>query len=135
MTTNRSQSNTYVIKLSLSLPFFRPPKAILVPGMYFLGFSRYSNWTRVLATRRFGHKKKKKKKEEEEEDSYQSVLIPCHIGFLVGVGVGETLDGTGVTAKETVQIRANLVRTALFDGVALSATGLEKKVLVEDKFL
>ena len=80
-------------------------------------------------------KKKKKKKEEEEEDSYQSVLIPCHIGFLVGVGVGETLDGTGVTAKETVQIRANLVRTALFDGVALSATGLEKKVLVEDKFL
>lgn len=28
----------------LSLPFLRPPKAILVPGMYFLGFSRYSNW-------------------------------------------------------------------------------------------
>jgi hypothetical protein len=28
-----------------SLGFLRPPKAILVPGMYFLGFSRYSNWT------------------------------------------------------------------------------------------
>lgn len=27
-----------------SLGFLRPPKAILVPGMYFLGFSRYSNW-------------------------------------------------------------------------------------------
>jgi hypothetical protein len=26
----------------LSLAFLRPPKAILVPGMYFLGFSRYS---------------------------------------------------------------------------------------------
>lgn len=26
-----------------SLPFFRPPKAILVPGMNFLGFSRYLN--------------------------------------------------------------------------------------------
>ncbi len=27
-----------------TLPFFKPPKAILVPGMYFLGFSRYSNY-------------------------------------------------------------------------------------------
>ena len=26
-----------------SFSFLRPPKAILVPGMYFLGFSRYSN--------------------------------------------------------------------------------------------
>jgi len=26
-----------------SLSFFRPPNAILVPGMYFLGFSRYVN--------------------------------------------------------------------------------------------
>ena len=31
---------TYVIRSFLSLGFFRPPKAILVPGMYFLGFSR-----------------------------------------------------------------------------------------------
>jgi hypothetical protein len=34
---------TYVIRSFLSFSFFRPPKAILVPGMYFLGFSRYSN--------------------------------------------------------------------------------------------
>ena len=27
-----------------SLGFLRPPKAIFVPGMYFLGFSRYSNY-------------------------------------------------------------------------------------------
>jgi hypothetical protein len=33
-----------VIKSLRSLGFLRPPKAILVPGMYFLGFSRYSNW-------------------------------------------------------------------------------------------
>jgi hypothetical protein len=32
-----------VIKSFRSLSFFRPPKAILVPGMYFFGFSRYSN--------------------------------------------------------------------------------------------
>ena len=32
-----------VIKSLRSLGFLRPPKAILVPGMYFLGFSRYSN--------------------------------------------------------------------------------------------
>jgi hypothetical protein len=30
------------IRSFLSFSFFRPPKAILVPGMYFLGFSRYS---------------------------------------------------------------------------------------------
>jgi hypothetical protein len=29
-----------VIKSLRSLAFLRPPKAILVPGMYFLGFSR-----------------------------------------------------------------------------------------------
>lgn len=34
---------TYVIRSFLSLSFFKPPKAILVPGMYFFGFSRYSN--------------------------------------------------------------------------------------------
>jgi len=32
-----------VIRSLRSLGFLRPPKAILVPGMYFLGFSRYSN--------------------------------------------------------------------------------------------
>lgn len=32
-----------VIKSFRSLGFLRPPKAILVPGIYFLGFSRYSN--------------------------------------------------------------------------------------------
>jgi hypothetical protein len=33
-----------VIRSFLSLAFFRPPKAILVPGMYFFGFSRYANY-------------------------------------------------------------------------------------------
>jgi hypothetical protein len=32
-----------VIRSLRSLGFLRPPNAILVPGMYFLGFSRYSN--------------------------------------------------------------------------------------------
>jgi len=36
-------SRRKVIRSFLSLAFLRPPKAILVPGMYFLGFSRYSN--------------------------------------------------------------------------------------------
>ena len=31
----------YVIKSFRSFSFLRPPKAIFVPGMYFLGFSRY----------------------------------------------------------------------------------------------
>jgi hypothetical protein len=33
----------YVIKSFRSFSFLRPPNAIFVPGMYFLGFSRYVN--------------------------------------------------------------------------------------------
>lgn len=40
-------ASTYVIRSFLSFSFLRPPKAILVPGMYFLGFSRYSNYVRI----------------------------------------------------------------------------------------
>ena len=36
----RRHKGTHAIRSFLSLSFFRPPKAILVPGMYFLGFSR-----------------------------------------------------------------------------------------------
>lgn len=36
-------SRRKVIRSFRSLAFFKPPKAIFVPGMYFLGFSRYSN--------------------------------------------------------------------------------------------
>ena len=63
---------------------------------------------------------------KSKEMSYQSVLIPGHISSLVGIGVGVALGGTGLTAEETVQVGADLVSTASFDGVALSATGLEK---------
>lgn len=35
--------STNVIRSLRSLGFFNPPNAIFVPGMYFLGFSRYSN--------------------------------------------------------------------------------------------
>lgn len=46
-----SSGRTYVIRSFLSFSFFRPPNAILVPGMYFLGFSRYSNYTEVRSVR------------------------------------------------------------------------------------
>jgi hypothetical protein len=42
----------------------------------------------------------------------------------VGGGVGETLDLAGLTAKETVEVGADLVGLAGADGVALGATGL-----------
>ena len=35
---------TYVIRSFRSFSFFSPPKAIFVPGIYFFGFSRYSNY-------------------------------------------------------------------------------------------
>lgn len=56
----------------------------------------------------------------------QSVLVPGNTSLLVGVGVGVSLGLTGLTAKETVQVGADLVGTASLDGVALSATGLEE---------
>jgi len=36
-------SRRKVIRSFRSFAFLRPPKAIFVPGMYFFGFSRYSN--------------------------------------------------------------------------------------------
>jgi hypothetical protein len=62
--------------------------------------------------------------------TYESILVPLNTGLLVGVGVGVTLGGTGLTAEETVQVGADLVGTASLDSVALSATGLEMKLSV-----
>jgi hypothetical protein len=59
--------------------------------------------------------------------TYQSVVGPLNSGLLVGIGVLVTLDGTGLTAEETVQVGADLVGTAVLGGVALSATGLERR--------
>jgi len=56
----------------------------------------------------------------------QSVLLPGDALLLVGVGVGEALNGASLAAEETVQIGTDLVGTALLDGVALSAAGLEE---------
>lgn len=60
--------------------------------------------------------------------TYQSALVPGNTGLLVGVGVGVSVDLTGLTAKETVQLGADLVATISIDGVALSATGLFRLV-------
>lgn len=59
-----------------------------------------------------------------ERYTYQSFLIPGHVGLLVGVGVREALDGTSGTTEQSVQVRTDLVGAALLDGVALRATGL-----------
>lgn len=56
----------------------------------------------------------------------QGLLFPGDTLLLVGVGVGETLNLTGLAAEETVQSRADLVALTLLQGVALSATGLEE---------
>lgn len=68
-------SRRKVMRSFLSLPFFRPPKAILVPGMYFFGFSRYSNYVLVRTVRL----------PIMEVCSYKSVLVPLDALLLVGV--------------------------------------------------
>jgi len=56
----------------------------------------------------------------------KSVLVPVDGALLVGVGVGEARNLTGLTAEKTVELRANLVALAGLQGVALCATGLEE---------
>src|ERR1700735_4244525 len=84
---DRVSNRTYVIRSLRSLVFFRPPKAILVPGMYFLGFPRYSNYAvdqsffSMVGLR-------------DIVRTYQSIFIPGHAGLSVGIGVREAFDGT-----------------------------------------
>lgn len=103
-----------MIRSLRSLPFFRPPKAILVPGMNFLGFSRYLNCGEV-STCACGCRHCR---------TYESVLVPGDAGLFVGVGVGVAVGLASLTAEQTVEVRADLVGAAALDGVALSAAGL-----------
>jgi len=101
----------------LSLAFLRPPKAILVPGMYFFGFSRYSNLA-VLVSSSVGIGL-------GQIFAYKGVVVPLDALLLVGVRVGETVNGTGLATKETVEVWSDLVSLALLQVVALRAAGLE----------
>lgn len=56
--------------------------------------------------------------------AYESVLIPGDTGALVGIGVGVAGGLAGLTAEQTVQVGADLVRATVLDSVALSAAGL-----------
>lgn len=67
--------------------------------------------------------------------TYQGILVPGDVSLLVGVGVGVSLDGTGATTEKTVKVRTDLVGTAGLDGVALSATGLERSIRMVGKLL
>jgi len=58
--------------------------------------------------------------------TYQSILLPYDVFSLVGIGVREALNGSGVTTEEAVEVGANLIALALTKSVALSASGLEK---------
>jgi hypothetical protein len=58
--------------------------------------------------------------------TYQSILLPYDVLSLVGIGVREALDGSGVTTEEAVEVGADLIALALTKSVALSASGLEK---------
>lgn len=101
--------------------------------MYFLGFSRYSNYkletqvSRAFSVARLPEPLNALASREKSGDgTYQSVLLPLNALLLVGVGVRVALNGAGVTTEQAVQGRADLVATASLDGVALGATGLEE---------
>lgn len=106
-----------------SLAFLSPPKAILVPGMYFLGFSRYSNYKALVPDIARGGTSMYRK-------SYESLLVPLNTLLLVCVGVSEARDLAGVASEKTVKVRTDLVALALLQVVALLAAGLEHVRLV-----
>jgi hypothetical protein len=56
----------------------------------------------------------------------QRLLVPGDALLLVGISVGKALNLTTLAAKETVQLRADLVALTLLQGVALSTSCLEK---------
>lgn len=56
----------------------------------------------------------------------EGVLGPGDALLLVGVGVGEAVDGARLAAEEAVERGADLVAAALLEGVALCAAGLEE---------
>jgi hypothetical protein len=65
--------------------------------------------------------------------TYQSLLLPGHTSALVGVSVGVTLNGTGLTTEQAVQVGADLVGTTSLSGMALGATGLSDSVSIARK--
>lgn len=56
--------------------------------------------------------------------AYESVVVPLNTLLLVGVGVGETVDGASLATEQTVKVWTNLVSLALLQVVALRAAGL-----------
>jgi hypothetical protein len=96
-----------VIKSFLSLAFFNPAKAILVPGMYFLGFSN-----RVII--RSQRKSSRYNADQASPMSRltevveQGLVLPYDSLVNVGSGVRETLYLTGLSAKETVEVGSDL---------------------------
>ena len=124
-----SERVAYVIRSFRSLAFFRPPNAIFVPGMYFLGFSRYSNcYERDFSRWRFCSKRCKEGGGWGLPDyfwkAYQSVLFPVYCFVLVCVGVGEAFDLAGFTSEEAVEVGSDFVAFAFAEGVALGASCL-----------
>ena len=84
--------------------------------MYFFGFSRYANY-RAISYR--SHT-------VILDGTHQSVFFPCDTLLLVGIGVGEAFNLTGLAAEQAVQIWADLVAFAFLQVVALSASRLEE---------
>lgn len=109
-----------MIRSFRSLAFFKPPKAILVPGMYFLGFSKYSNWIVVRTD-----PDRVARRGELFHGTYQRALIPCDTLLLVRIGIRVALDLSRLTSEKAVEVWAGLVALTLLQIVALRASRLD----------
>jgi hypothetical protein len=116
--TTFEKGSLYVIKSFLSFSFLRPPNAIFVPGMYFLGFSRYSNYIQISILPGY--------QDRGFQETYESVLVPGDGLLLVGIGVCVAFNSTSLTSEKAVQVGTDLVSLTSSESVALSTSGLEE---------
>ena len=114
-----------------SCSFLKPGNAMLVPLMYFLGFScerRSGGDQSVTARLQHGSDKTTLRfgSEAAHEVGEQRVVAPRDARLLVGLSVLEPRDLARLAAHHAEEVRALLIGTALVAGVAGRALGLEQ---------
>ena len=117
-------SRRCVIRSFRSLAFFKPPNAILVPGMYFFGFSRYSNCSYHQRNVQMLVFPNLYRKALQDEQTYQRWFVPCNTLLFVCVGIGISLNLASLSTEQAMEVWSDLIAFTFLQGVALCTSRL-----------